>query len=310
MNRPRIKKMDPNTWVMLKQVWLGFLAIGGVLILLTAIWYGTRLQSLTLSKVEVYGGQTIDHELVSALALEQLQGEYAGFIPRSFAWLYPKKEITTALATIQRIHSIEVDRTNGSTLRVTLQEYLPKALWCRTLLAVDCVFIDDTGLAYGTSPDLIGGSLLRFIHTSKVPEIGKRLTSPEDYALLNQLNELLVENGWFVSHIEIDKVRDVFLHIVGGGEFKVTLTQDPLVTISNLIVVLTSEEFTDVQPGNFQYIDLRFGNKVFVNETPLAEEPETSESLELTSEEILVSEAEELAAEPAAENDADTEADQ
>jgi hypothetical protein len=104
--------------------------------------------------------------------------------------------------------------------------------------------------------------------------MGTQLTSPEDYTLLNQLTDMLLENGWFVSHVEIDKVRDVFLHIVGGGEFKATLTQDPEITVSNLNVVLTSEEFKDVQPGGFQYIDLRFGNKVFVNENLPTEDEE------------------------------------
>jgi len=209
-------------------------------------------------------------------------------------------EITAELSSIARIHSIEVARTNGSTLHVTFQEYLPGALWCKTLLAVECVFIDNSGYAYAPSPNLAGGSLLRFIHTSQTPEIDTQLTSPEDFVLLNQLTDMLLENGWYVSHIEIDKVRDAFLHIVDGGEFKVTLTQDPTVTVNNLNVVLTSEEFTDLEPGNFQYIDLRFGNKVFVNEVPPAEEIEVIESSELAGEEIATPEAESITQEETA----------
>ena len=294
MKRRRFRKMDTNTLVMLKQVALGLLVISAVLLVLTAIWYGSRVQSLTLSKVEVYGGQTISHERLSNLAFGKLQGEYIGFIPRAFAWLYPDDEITAALSSIDRIHSIEVDRANGSTLHVTFQEYLPAALWCKTLLAIECVFIDDSGYAYAPSPNLAGGSLLRFIHTSQTPEIDKPLTSREDFMLLNQITDMLLENGWFVSHIEIDKVRDAFLHIVDGGEFKVTLTQNPVVTVNNLNVVLTSEEFQDVQPGNFQYIDLRFGNKVFVNEVPTEEEVTAEELFESVDEEILTPEAESL----------------
>jgi len=51
------------------------------------------------------------------------------------------------------------------------------------------------------------------------------------------------------------------------------------VTVNNLNVVLTSDEFTDIQPGGFQYIDLRFGNKVFVNETPVEELVEPGENM-------------------------------
>ena len=38
-------------------------------------------------------------------------------------------------------------------------------------------------------------------------------------------------------------------------------------TLSNLDTILLSEDFTDITPGSFRYIDLRFGNKVFVNRT-------------------------------------------
>ena len=40
----------------------------------------------------------------------------------------------------------------------------------------------------------------------------------------------------------------------------------PEQTVANLETVLTAPAFTDLSPGNFSYIDLRFGNKVFVNE--------------------------------------------
>jgi hypothetical protein len=36
--------------------------------------------------------------------------------------------------------------------------------------------------------------------------------------------------------------------------------------INNLMAVISSPDFSHLKPGNFQYIDLRYGNKVFVNE--------------------------------------------
>jgi hypothetical protein len=75
--------------------------------------------------------------------------------------------------------------------------------------------------------------------------------------------------GWYVRLVEVDAVRDAFFTIAGGGEIKATLNESPARTIENLNTILRSEEFSDLEPGNFQYIDLRFGTKVFVNEEPL-----------------------------------------
>ena len=82
------------------------------------------------------------------------------------------------------------------------------------------------------------------------------------------MSELLAEHGWFVSHIEFDQVGDVFLGIVSGGELKVIAAEPPESIVENLLTILASDEFSHIKPGNFQYIDLRFGNKVFVNEEP------------------------------------------
>lgn len=283
---PGIKSIDPNTRVLIKQIFLGFLAISFVVGLMYLIWHGTRANVVTLTHVEVFGGETISHEDVRVRALEQLEGEYAGFIPKRFAYLYPKSDIVSSLSDIERIHSIAVSRIDGKSLYITFDEYIPEALWCKTLERQECLFIDENAYAYGTSPDLDGGSLVRYIHTSETPELKSRLLENADFQLLKSLVGLLQESGWYISHVEVDSARDAFLHVVDGGEFKVTLTQDPSETVDNLEVVLTSEEFADVKPGAFQYIDLRFGNKVFINNQPeTVDEPEETAT---SSEEVAV----------------------
>ena len=266
------------------------LAISAVALLLTAVWYGTRVDSLTITNVEVTGGETIDHKAVRRLIETELEGEYAGFIPRRFAWFYPHDDIKNAVAQVKRIDSIEVARVDGRTVQVTFDEFLPYALWCASVTENTCVFLDETGYAYAQAPDLNGGSFLRYVHLSDEPTVGQNVVATEDFALLTQLTELLAQAGWIVSHVEIDSVRDAFLHIVGGGEFKVTLTQPPSETVENLMVVLTSPDFEDIQPGTFQYIDLRFGNKVFVNEEPDSAVEEGVETETATSSEAAIQE--------------------
>ena len=36
--------------------------------------------------------------------------------------------------------------------------------------------------------------------------------------------------------------------------------------MDNLLTLVGSEEFSHLAPGNFQYLDLRFNTRVFVNE--------------------------------------------
>lgn len=288
---PKIKKIDPDTKALLKQFFFGFLALAITAGILTAIWYGTRAEAVTLVGVEVVGGQTISHDEVRAYALSELDGQYAGFVPRRFAWLYPQDDIESAVSQVKRIHSIDVSRIDSRTVLVSFEEFLPDSLWCESLVSSECVFLDELGFAYASSPSLHGGSFLRFVHNSKAPAVGESLVLGGDYQLLGRLTSLLSEQGWFVSHVEVDAARDAFLHVVDGGEFKVTLTQSPDETADNLFVVLTSPEFSDLEPGNFQYIDLRFGNKVFINEEPPALEMVATSTPETETETATSSDA-------------------
>ena len=77
---------------------------------------------------------------------------------------------------------------------------------------------------------------------------------------------LFANSKWEVSKVQIDGVGDSYFTVIGGGEFKVSLKQSTKETLDNFKTVTGSEQFAHLKPGNFEYIDLRFGSKVFVNE--------------------------------------------
>lgn len=97
--------------------------------------------------------------------------------------------------------------------------------------------------------------------------VGTFMAERRDIDTMEQFVALVEDNLQFsVMQIETDTAGDVFYILAGGGEFKATLRDDATKVFDNLRAILASDEFKDVRPGNFQYIDLRFGNKVFVNE--------------------------------------------
>lgn len=259
-------KFDPNTLVLLKQIGIGVLVISSVALLVTGVWYGTRVSSLTITQVNVSGGETVNLGEIKHKAEELLDGEYLGLVPRRFAWFYPDEEIASVVSGFERIHNVTVAREGGTSVQVSFDEYTPQALWCQSVEQSDCLYLDETGYAFGHAPQLIGGSFLRFVKTGEKPEVGVSVTSHESLANILLAVEKLAEHDWFVSYVEIDQVDDVFLKIVGGGELKITASEDPIKTVENLLTILGSDEFKHIHPGNFQYIDLRFGNKVYVNE--------------------------------------------
>lgn len=275
--RKRKKRLDPNTLLLIRQVMAGVLVLVFISLLIMSIWYGTRIKAFTISSVSIEGGETIDHHLIEQLVSTELEGNYLGLIPKRFVYLYPKKNILESVYQINRIKDVTL-RQHTQTLTVLFEEFVPDALWCKREQE-QCLFVDATGYAYAEAPSLKGGSFLRLDKLGVELAPKTQMFDNAVYAGIQELVALLEQNGWYVNFVEVDVAHDAYLSIVGGGELKVALQDEPAQIVNNLLTVLTSPEFSEIRPGNFEYIDLRFGNKVFVNEL----EPEPEPELEVAS---------------------------
>jgi cell division septal protein FtsQ len=259
--------IDPSKIMLLKQLGVGVAIFSLLGLIVTGLWYGTRVSFLTVTDITVEGGETIPHDVVKKIVTETLQGTYIGIIPRQFAWWYPEDEIIENISQIPRMKDPVITRDSGRSLTIRFSEYEPYALWCAERSSEDCLFIDKTGYAFTAAPKLSGGAFLRYRTLGREMKVGTVMAERRDIDTMEQFVALVEDNLQFsITQIETDTAGDVFYILAGGGEFKATLRDDATQVFDNLRAILSSDEFTDVKPGNFQYIDLRFGNKVFVNE--------------------------------------------
>lgn len=257
--------MRPETKQLLKNISIGFGIFLLVGLVLYGVWSVTRAEFVTISTVEVSGGETISHDQVRTAVEQLLEGEYAGFIPRRFTWTYPESEIVAVVQATPRVSHPSVERT-GKVVQVRFAEYEPVALWCGATAVYDCVFLDSVGYGFAVAPSLTGGAFIRYINVGHAAVPGEVFTEVADFTQLQELTARLSDVGWSVIQIELDQARDAFVRLAGGSELKISLTYSPQQIVDNLQTVLRSEKYADLEPGNFTYIDLRFGNKVFVNE--------------------------------------------
>jgi len=233
-------------------------------LVLSGVWFGSRLDAITIDQVIVTGGETVSHAQVQTAVEAELEGLYLNFIPRRFAWLYPYDEIVATVSETPRVKDPVIERTKKA-LIVTFAEYEPVALWCSDAELPACVFLDENGYGFAAAPDLAGGSYTRYVQIGQLASTSDLFTDASDFALLQELVDLLEAIDWPVARIELDQARDAFVSLVGGGELKVSLAMMPVDTVDNLQTIREAEQYADLVPGNFAYIDLRFGNKVFVS---------------------------------------------
>lgn len=247
------------------QIILGVLSIMLVSAVVAGIYYGSRHQSVTLSEVRVSGGETIDTSYVKEVVESVLEGSYAGLIPKRFVYFYPHDTIAQALQTVPRLENPEITTEGKTVLVVNFQERVPHALWC--LDAESCAYVDEEGYAYAEAPQLTGSRILRLERTGEVPVVGQYGFSISELMYAKELEVALLEASTYkVAAVKFGSAEDVTFTLLGGGDVLVNQTMSPVRAVENLVTVLNAASFSHLGPGRFAYIDLRFGEKVFVNE--------------------------------------------
>ena len=283
-NKKRKKYMDPAKALLLKQVLSGVAIFSFIAIILSLVWYGTRLNSFTLTTINASGGVTIDSAVVKGVVERELEGAYLRLIPKRFAFFYPEEKILAAVSGVERIKDVVIDRTSNTEITITYDEYIPDTLWCSLKEKDSCLFFDERGYSFDQAPVLRGESVVRYYTLERDIELKVQPFLPIDYESTKDFTALLRDIGWYVTKIEINSARDAFYTLAGGGELRTSLAE-AVIPFENLQAILRSEEFAHIKPGAFQYIDLRFGSRVFVNEELPQLEVATSTST--TTEEIV-----------------------
>jgi len=258
-------QIEPATLVLVRQIVVGVSLFSLVGLVLVGIWHGTRVSALTISEVSVSDGPTIKGSLIRKTVEEVLEGDYIRLVPRRFSLFYPEKEILDRLEGIERIKDVKLDKISRTALHVTFSEYKPYALWCGNEIEL-CYFLDEKGFAFGVAPTLTGESLVRYYRSDKEPQLQTSYSDIEDFEKTKKFTEMMAQGEWYIVRVEIDSVRDVFYTLADDSELRLTLRDEVEEPFHYLEALLGSNEFLHLKPGNFQYVDLRFGSKIYVNE--------------------------------------------
>ncbi len=242
-----------------------------VLTLGVLVWYGARRPEVTIASVTVSGGETVPHDVVRAKAESVLTGTYGLLVPRTFSYLFPHDEIVDALNSIPRVHNAAVIRTSRTELAITYDEYVPYALWCDAVQTPSstpaCLFVDDRGYAYAEAPLLTGESLVRFVIDGRTPERNSYVYDTDTLRRYRAFAEaLLTHKEHRLASIVETKEGDLMLHLSSNVDLLIRKDADIQDIFEKIESIFAAPEFKEDTLDEYAYIDLRFGNKVFLKE--------------------------------------------
>lgn len=271
-----VRERSPHT-VLVRQFIVGLVLFATFALLGAGIWYGTRIDRLTISTITVEGGMTIPHDEVRRITEQELTDSYFKLVPRRFGWTYPKDAIERAIRANGRVKDVELARS-GTELHIAFTEHEPAWLWCATLSARPCAFLDRDGYAFSMAPMITGASFVRYVDPVRPPRAGEHAFPAADAGTFRAFVDGMRDRFDFaVTGIEQLAPGEAAFHLAHDGIVKTTLAIPIEETLANLETILSSPQFEHLRTAPFAYIDLRYGNKIFVMEqhAEVSVEPET-----------------------------------
>jgi len=262
-----------------KSGWKKYL-IAPVLIfaLILIIWVLMVIPWLRISTIDVEGLVTIYPDSIQHSAWRTIREPVWKILPGDHVWFVQTDKLQEALKTEFQLKSIEVSR-DGRTITVEASERITRAVWVTN---GRMYFLDSDGLAIRELSEAERIEVDNQINTQQTPsltlqsavftiwdldnhsiELEQIVTSPILLSTVDEFDQLLRSSTVQPISYVIDNLDEVWLTVKTtlGVDIYINGVGDSKEQFDNLELILG--EYQDTT-SDLEYIDLRFGNRVYV----------------------------------------------
>lgn len=223
---------------------------------------------LRIQTVVVEGNEGIPANTIAEFVEQSLAGSYVYVIPKDNALMYPRRALAAQLLSrFPALYSVDVTVTDLTTLAVKVVERKPQALWCGESPASPspCFLIDQGGVAYGNAVSFAGNAYVRFYGPRTEGTFPQQYLTQEEFRTMYALLEALtkkIENEPLVS-VAVDDAKDVRAVFDSGFELLFSAKDDSASVYERFVLAQASEPLATRPLKDFEYLDLRFGDKLY-----------------------------------------------
>jgi len=242
-------------------IFVGLLFITGIL-----AWQSGNEKAI-ISEINISGNEVTNEKDIREIAQRGISGKYGWLFHRDNVFIYPKRNIEKGLfAFDKRIQEINIYRDSLTGIAIEVSERKPRYVWCESVSEEEttdnCFFLDEEGYIFAKAPQFSGSVFFTFhaLREFTTDSIGNNLFEKSEFEKFIELkNKLGKFNFEPVEFIEKEK-GDFDILLKNGVNIMFNKNQDIDVQLENLNSVVETINSSDKQ---LEYIDLRFGNKVF-----------------------------------------------
>ena len=252
------------------RLWSAVLVLCIVALIGALLHYLSFMPRYNVQTIAVEGASRTSSGEIEERARSQIKSSSNALFSSSNIFLYGPSRIREALlAHFPTIKTVRVGRPSlfSTTVYVRVEEREPYALWCLSAEAGSpepgCYDIDRDGFIFAragisrTAAHVFTGGVAA---TSSTP-IGSRF-APGHFEGLLAFLDLLSEEGFTPEGARVENSQDFIVQLKDSYYLKVSFGEDMRDLLQNLQLILSSDALKDAHE-KIQYIDLRFGDRVY-----------------------------------------------
>ncbi len=239
--------------------------------------------ALSVRSVRVLGaGDIAQEEHIRAIASREADTKVFFFLTRHNTFLYPTASLEKAIIRdAPEFKNAHVRHENFRAVLISVEVREPFALWCGDIVPLphepvgECYTLDKSGTIFfhgnalhasSTTPHFYGA-----LGEGSGELLGKQFLDPERFARLVAFTDLLHSHTLSVHvSVTLDE-NEGELRLMDGTRILYRSADDPVKLMRRLTLLLESE---DAPRLPLEYIDLRFGDRVYVKRVTSSVEEE------------------------------------
>ena len=225
---------------------------------------------LRITSIQVVDAQTISSSSVQTFAQNEISGSYLFAFARNNIFLYPREEIAAGLLRqYPSLRSVDVHAQDFHTVLVKVAERQPVALWCPSGAATgaDCQYLDEEGLVYAPAPNFSAPVYI----TYQGPVATTTQAGLRQFLTVDQFQSLVALVAAFAQKmpddpivlVAVDQSGDVRAYFKDSFLLIFSIKDDGGDIFERFNLALTSDAFKGKTTADFEYLDLRFGDKLY-----------------------------------------------
>ncbi len=210
------------------------------------------------------GGKFTDHSIVEGIAKQNIEGKYFFLIKKSNYFFYPRFEIAEEVQEkFISIKELKLTRNSFNEISAEIVERAPTAVSCKNETKTECYLIDEEGLIFAMGPLVTEEDAIELANFYPNLNIGEKYQNTDAFKKVISLASMMREKSFHPDLISTEDNESYSIHISEGPRVFYEKGDDPKEVLINLLTVIEKDSLNKSQFQNIDYIDLRFGNKVY-----------------------------------------------